>query len=496
MYLISRYLTSHIQWIIFIGIVIFIKVTIFYLDPFPMFFLGDSQSYITTALNSWIPPDRSFVYGFVIRVIAVSTHSLKILVAFQVFLSTFTALLATYSLERFFYVSRKLAFTMGIFCAIEPLQLLYERYVLTETLSLFVLAIYMFLIFKYLEKPKLSLMVVIQIIGTVLISVRLSFLPLTVFNAFLLPLLNIQFFRGNSSFQPKNYAINSFYNPLRKKWLMKTTLHLIVSLVTMFSFHSGYKQLYGFLFKGPPTYLYHSGFFLLADWAPVAKPEDLPYPKLFAKIFGNVLFDLTDRNTRVNQRWSNGGLISNINTSFPDPLEAEWVAKRTAINALKRDPFGVATLAVQGFLDYWNKEKLKKCMFSDRGGDRELPQELLQTLKDNFGIDAESFPTIKTLTNTYYFFAWPGYLILLCTPFFALFCLFFCHVKLRKYFCIIFIATFALVIIASALIERPTIRYLHALEWLFIFILGFSMKRFLTILNGNKIAPASQMIST
>ena len=98
MKLISRYLAGHIQWIIFIVIVLFIKGAILYLDSRPMFFLGDSESYIATAMHCWIPLDRSFVYGFIIRFIAVFTHSLAVLVAFQALLSTFTALFAAYSL--------------------------------------------------------------------------------------------------------------------------------------------------------------------------------------------------------------------------------------------------------------------------------------------------------------------------------------------------------------------------------------------------------------
>ena len=491
MKLISCYLAGHIQWIIFIGIVLCIKGTILYVDSLPMFFLGDSQSYIATALHGWIPSDRSFVYGFVIRFIAVSTHSLTAFIAFQVLLSTFTALLAAYSLERFFYVRRKLAFAMGILCAIEPLQLFYERYVLTETLSLFILAIYMLLLFKYLEKPKLSSMAIMQIIGTALISLRLSFLPFILFNAFILPVLAIPFFRRSVPAQTKKGSSKSKGPSPRKRWLKTAALHIVVSLASTFFLHSAYKQLNGFLVNGPPAYQYQSGFFLLADWAPVVKAEDLPYPGLSRTVFGNVRFDLTDRNTRGPQRWMAGGLISNINNALPNPLEADWVAKRTAINALKRDPLGVASLAAQGFADYWGKEKLEKCMITDRGSDRELPPVLLQALQENFGLYAESFPTLKTLTNSYYFTAWPWYLFLLCTPLCALVSLFFCDARLRKHLFIVFIATSALVIIASALIERPTIRYLHALGWLFVLILGSMTERLLTLLKGNKSAHAS-----
>lgn len=483
--LLYLYIAVHVQWIIFIGVVLCIKGVILYFDSLPMFFLGDSQSYLATALNGWIPNDRSFVYGFVIRFIAVYSHSLTVLIAFQVLISTLTALFAAYSLERFFCVRRKIAFTMGMLCAIEPLQLLYERYVLTETVSLFIFAIYMLLLFNYLEKPRISSMVFIQVIGTALISLRLSFLPFILFNAFIIPLFAIPFFRRSVPAPLKKGSSKSKGLFSRKKWMTTAALHVTVSLAATFFLHSAYKQLNGFLVNAPPEYQYQSGFFLLADWAPVVKAEDLPYPGLSGVVFSNLRFDLTDRSTRGAQRWMVGGLISNIKNTLPDTLEADKVAKRTAINALKRDPRGVVFLAAQGFADYWDRENLEKCMMVDRGGNRELPPGLLQVLQENFDLDAESFPTLQTLTNSYYFAVWPWYLFLLLTPLCALFSLFFCDVNLFRQFCIIFIATSVLVIVASVLIERPTIRYLHALEWLFVLILGSVTERLLTLTKGN-----------
>jgi len=483
---VSSYLSAHIQWIILIGILLSIKGSIFYLDSLPMFFLGDSASYITTALHGWIPPDRSFLYGFVIRFITIFSHSLTSLIAFQVFLSALTSFFAAYALEHYFFVRRKLAFAIGVLCAIEPLQLLYERYVMTETMSLFVFVIYMLWIFQYLEKPKLSSMVILQIIGTALISLRLSFLPLILLNTFILPLLAVPFSKRIIHAQSNKWSAK-FMTFLHKGRLTIVTLHLVISISSVFFIHSAYKQLNGFLIGYPPAYQYQSGIFLLGDWAPVIKPDDLPYPELAATVFGKLRYDITDRNTREAQRWMVGGLISNLNKTIPNALEADNIAKETAINALQRDPVGIAYLAAQGFSDYWDWGQLEKSMIKDQGGKRELPELLLQALQENFDLDAESFPTLKTLTNTYYFSAGPWYLFLLCTPALSLFSLFFCENKLRKNFFEILLATSISVIVASVLIERPTIRYLHPLGWLFFLILGAMMERLLVSMSCNKL---------
>ena len=64
-------------------LVLLIKAVLLIVDPEPQFFLGDSASYIETAVTNWIPPDRSFTYGYVIRYLAVWTGSLTPLVVFQ-----------------------------------------------------------------------------------------------------------------------------------------------------------------------------------------------------------------------------------------------------------------------------------------------------------------------------------------------------------------------------------------------------------------------------
>ena len=493
---IRSYLANHIQWLCFICVVICIKGVVLYIDPLPMFFLGDSQSYIATALHGWIPPDRSFVYGYIIRLISVSTHSLTLLVIFQVVLSAFAAILATYSLERFFNVRRNVAFAIGVLCVIEPLQLLYERYVLTETLSLFVLTVYMFFIFKYLEKAKLSSLVIISIVGVMLISLRLSFLPLVMFNVFFLPLLVIPLVRRSTAASVilKNKFIKVKNSFVEKGWVGVLIFHIVISFSATFFLHAGYKDLNGTLSNSHSAYQYRSGFFLLADWAPVVTPEDFPYPNYRGVVFGDLQFDITDRDTRGQQRWVEGGLISNIKKVFPDLNEAENAAKKTAINALKRAPFDVVVLTVQSYVDYWDREKLERSMVTDRGSGWRLPELLLKPLIDEFGLDATGFHTLKTLTNSYYFAVWPWYLLLLCTPLFAVLSLIIADKQQRKYLLVIFITTSSLVIIASALVERPTIRYLHALGWLFVFIVGPMIERSLIFKAGNK--SSSKSVST
>ena len=147
-------------------------------------FLGDSQVYLSTALKGFIPPDRSFIYGFIIKLIAVPTHSLTSLIAFQVLTSTLSVIILCYALIKLFSVTPRVAFIVGILCAVEPLQLLYERYIMTESLSLFVFSVYMVLIFYYLRKPRLVVLIVVQITWYLTDKFPVEFPPNNIYKCF------------------------------------------------------------------------------------------------------------------------------------------------------------------------------------------------------------------------------------------------------------------------------------------------------------------------
>ena len=80
-------------------LIVLLKFILLALDPLPKFFLGDSICYISTALEGWIPDDRSYFYGFVIRWVALSTGSLTSLLVLQTFISASNSYLAGIHLQ-------------------------------------------------------------------------------------------------------------------------------------------------------------------------------------------------------------------------------------------------------------------------------------------------------------------------------------------------------------------------------------------------------------
>lgn len=460
-----------IHWLFFVVLIFAVKFLVFCIDPLPMFYLGDSLSYISTAVTGWIPMDRSFLYGFVIRLIAVSAHSLTSLIAVQVFAGGLNAILLAYVLKEFFAVAPRTAYALGLLCAVEPLQLMYERYVMTESFALFLFVIYLTLVFHYLRKPTLLYMVFVQITGILLIAFRLSFLSIVVINAVILPFLAASVLVPQYSFD-RQQAGNFLRRFIYSGTVLRTVaLHVLFSVVCTYSLHLGYMYLNGYLSKKPPAYQYQTGVFLLAYWAPLVKPVDFPRPDLLDNVFGDLRYKLEDRHRRAEQHWQPGGIISNLTEAVPDVLEAERIAKETAFNAVKRNPLGILALGISGFLDYWNLEILRCNMQGDRG-DRPLPPEMLELLENKFSLYGDRLPFLITMTNRYFLFAWPWCLFLICTPFIASGFLFVSDRKIRKNIFIVLMASSIIVVNASVLIEGPTVRYIHSLGWLSFLLIG------------------------
>ena len=451
---------SHqVYWFFSVCIVLAGKLSFYVLDPTPMFFMSDSMDFVRTALSGEVIPLRSFVYSYLLRFLAISQHSLAPLIILQVFLSAFSAIILIYILVRFFAVSHGIALGMGLLCTIDPLQLLYERYVMAETTSLFIFVCYMGLIFFDFDKKYVLGLVIVQFVGCILISFRLSYLPIVQLNAVLLPCIgSILHLRSSGAIR---------MGPWRKRWMtvLVVIAHFIVSICSFQLFHTGFKQLTGRLANMAPAYSNVSGFLPLVYWAPLVTVEDFPRQDLGRIILDKTIYPLDERNAQ----WIlEGGMIPNLRSLIGDQQEAERFAKETALNILRRDPIGVAKLYLKTYRNYWYASYLKLLLQVDRG-ERPLPEIFLGMLKKNFNLDAVAFPYMATLTNRYFYMAWPWYLMLLCTPFLSFVALGAKGVEQFMGRVVIFIITGLLIVGAC---HMNVVRYLQPLGWVFFLTVG------------------------
>ena len=177
------------HWWLFCFLILVLNFLLLAFDPLPKLFMGDSGSYLWTALSGGLPPDRSFLYGYVIRWSSLWTESLTSLLILQAFLGAVTAILVTIICRSIFGLASRLSYLFGLLCSLDPLQLVWQRYVMTETVSLFFYVLMLLFSFLYLKHRRLWQLAIVQILSVFVISFRMSYLLVVQISAFFLPLI-------------------------------------------------------------------------------------------------------------------------------------------------------------------------------------------------------------------------------------------------------------------------------------------------------------------
>src|SRR6266850_6416851 len=218
-------------WWLFCALVLAIKLLFLWLDPTPKLFMGDSGSYIRTALIGSIPRDRSYFYGYLVRWLAVWPHSFTPLLVVQALASGATAIVFALICSRFFEMSNRLSFLFGLMCALDPCQLVWERYVMTETFSLLAYVLVLYWSLAYVRNRRLWQLAVVQALSVLLIGFRMSFLPVVQACTILLPLIafarcGLPALRNRSGARAPEAAV-----------LTTGLTHVVASIAMMFTMH-------------------------------------------------------------------------------------------------------------------------------------------------------------------------------------------------------------------------------------------------------------------
>jgi len=473
----SPLLASESNWWVFCVAIVVLKFLLLALDPSPKLFLGDSLSYIWTALSGWIPEDRSYFYGYVIRWLSVWTCSLTSvwtcgltsLLIVQVFLGAVIAITVAWICRAIFSLPERLSYLFGFFCCIDPLQLAWERYIMTETFSLFFYALVLQQSFVYLRDRRITTLVIIQFLSVITIGFRMVFLIVVQVMVFALPL--IAFLSG---IQRAGTAV-----AVRSRWhqLLKRTVfwrHLAASVVAMFVFDQGYRHAYGFLAHREPAHLYGSGYFLLSIWAPDLQPQDAPDPRLAEIIQHGGQFRLRNFSLRSSQAHSDGYLIDRWCRAETNRRKSSRIATRTAIHAFRRDPAAIIGLAAKTYFAFWGGRGMERRAKLDLG-DWILNDFQRRDLAERFHwegrADVGSEP--QTFTKWYYVAASPYYFVLLLSPLLSLVLLFVARKKAHAW--LLFVHTAVMFAGTLLLSIEPITRYLQPLSLLTLLSLALAV---------------------
>jgi hypothetical protein len=386
--------------------VLLIKLATFIADPTPLFFMGDSRAYIAAAIQGEILWGLSSGYGLPVRWFAVWPGTLTTLVLAQVLAGAAAAWMLALMLLRFFKVRPAIALTTAIVCTLEPLHVIHERLVLAEAFTQLLFASHLLLGLWYLSRPRLLPLMAVCIIGILLVSLRVVYVPLALSAPLVLTVL----------------ALARSAAPAFDRRTGKYVVHLAVAIVVTLCLHAGYRHLIGALTNGSPTYLPGRGDHLAAAWLPLLNPEDASDARARRVLKGLLVENqgrMPGRFARERQRWNDDGFTVRLRQAFGgDSHAANLAAVAMATRAFQRDPLAVVALTVQTYGDYWRiLPFLNEKLLVEQGTGRALEVSFLQALSKHFRLDAAHIPVTMTPSKRYHLAFHPWYVFLLLSPF-------------------------------------------------------------------------------
>ncbi len=429
-----------------------LKIFLLVLDSTPMLFLGDSSSYIHTALTGWVPSDRSYLYGLFLRYSTALGGSLLSLVIIQALLSVCTAGVLAFILYRHFGCSKTCVFVITVLFSLEPLQLLYERFVLAETIALFFFSVTFALLCEYLRTGFLRWFLASQVLAVVVVSFRTSFIPIMLVFILLAPLLCVQSAKESTGASQKSRAIKAV-------WAVFFAGVVFFGLVSVTGTYIEKKA------SGQADYSDTTGLFLVSIVAPLIVKRDFSNVDVADKILDDLPCDLSNIHRREAQRWSKGCLSNRFMETLSSRNEGNSEAFYVAINAVIRDPVGFFRLGLKTYMGFWDDRLIKSAIKHDSGR-RVVPEGLKQSLLLHYNFATDDLHMKVTITRYYFENAIAWFRLILLSPLLLLLVLFPGRYKSPHYI-LTSMAALVFVVITSYLVTLNVVRYLHPIAFIF-----------------------------
>jgi hypothetical protein len=356
-----------------------IKGVFLWLDRTVRLYLGDSAAYLWGAMDDGrLPDDRSFTYSWLIRLLVDPTDGLFSLLEWQALAGAGIALTLFIALHRRLRVSPAVAAGGACLLAIEPAQLYYERMVLAETAGLFAFVACYAAAAAYLASGRAPWLPVVAVLGLLAASFRLNYLPVVLVISPALPLLRV-----------------TDVSPAARRTL---AAHLAIALCAVTVLHVGYRYWVAHIFQSPPGYIARAGFMQLGLVTPLLRPEHFAQVGLPPTFSEELAFPLANLDARMQHMWAPGGLVRELRDR---KLNVEPIARELARLALRDDPLGLIRMGVATVGHYFVAERIAHALDNDLGR-RQIPEEILWTLRERWNYDATGLPTRITVVSRYF----------------------------------------------------------------------------------------------
>jgi hypothetical protein len=376
-----------------IAALIAVKALLFAIDDTVRIYLGDSAAYLYGALDDGrLPDDRSFTYSFVIRALAHPYESVRLLAQWQTAGGVVVALLLYFLLARRFRVPHRVAFAAALLLALEPAQLYYERMVLAEAVGMLAFASFFTGSSSYLVSARWWWLPIATFSGLAAVSFRLNYLPVVLVVSLLLPLLRLVGRPGDPATSPQRRAV------------MRDALIAVASVALM---HGAYCYWVSQMFSAPAGYLGRAGFMRLGLVLPLVQSRHFADTGL-GDIERQLDYPIDDPHARMPHLWAQGGLIFEMRKRN---LDVDRVSRQLSQRAVLDDPFGLVRIGVVTLGDYFREEEIAHALDNDLGR-REIPYDVLWSLREHWGYDARGLNRRDTVVSRY--FEWGTWWLVAC----------------------------------------------------------------------------------
>lgn len=414
-------------------------------DPTLRLFMGDSASYLHSALTGWMPPDRSFTYGLLVRVSAIAFASPLALVLLQTLFGLASCVLLLGLLYRELGVRFGLAAAAGLLLALDPGQLLYERMLMAESAGTLALTTHVMLLAIYARTGQWRWMVRAALFGIAAVSLRFSLLPVVLGLAATVPLVAAM---HASTPRPRATAI---------AW------QLGVALVATGALHLAYTQSYRLMPGGEATYMPASGMMRIGLVAPMVRAEHFEGTSVPGTVLQEVKLDLADPRQREAHVWTPDGLYAAIarHTDQPEP-----VARTITSRALRDDPLRLVTLGAGNLGDYFDAG-LRAARIDDDLGRRAPDAGVLASLRTNLHYDYGGVAASDSWSTRWFRGGAPWLVacLFLLAPLSLLVLAMNWRSPVRPAALVLCLASLGLVASHALFAHIPSLRYLHPMPW-------------------------------
>ena len=327
-------------------------------DHLPRFFQGDSISYLSTD-GVYIPPDRSWAYGFAVNWLLRVTHGYMAYIIIQLGL-----LLGALALCSVFFrpVRRPAIFTVFIVLAcMDPMVELYARFYMTDLVACLLFVTFLACLCLALRAPRnrfLPWMALLLVLVVAAVATRVAYAPVIVLTVLL---------AGVSCVRTGE--------PVGRLAAILALPPLAVAVLV-----AANGVVFANRFPGERFITKLSGVFLLGTFAPALVADDFRAAGLDVSDSDIQALDLQDYDKRSNQIWGDDIhsaqvlIRQRLGVSKDYTALVDRVSSRVVMHAALRDPLAIGRVFGTTLLFHFSPAQWQRHLDHEVGMTRLLPQ--------------------------------------------------------------------------------------------------------------------------